>query len=287
MADLVWLASFPKAGNTWLRILLANYLDNGDEPADINALRATPIASSRLWFDEWAGVESAQLDAETIANLRPQVYRCVARAAEERRYLKVHDQWGLTPAGEPMFPADVTAGVVYIVRNPLDQVASLANHGGNSLEAAARAICGEASPAPVVRQYPDQLDQRLGGWLGHATSWVEQSGLPVHLVRYEDLRADTAGEFGAALRFLGEEPEPEPERVARAVAFSSFKELRRQEEEHGFHERLAQSSGPFFRQGRSGGWREELSAELVAKVVDACGPLMQRLGYLDEDGTPR
>lgn len=46
--NIYWLASYPKSGNTWMRILLTNYLRDGDEPADINNLDGGPIASARL-----------------------------------------------------------------------------------------------------------------------------------------------------------------------------------------------------------------------------------------------
>ena len=66
VAKIVWLASYPKSGNTWMRVLLANYLRNADAPVDINALEGGPIASARVWFDEWVGIEASALDDATI-----------------------------------------------------------------------------------------------------------------------------------------------------------------------------------------------------------------------------
>ncbi|MEJ2083836.1 MAG: sulfotransferase, partial [Acidobacteriota bacterium] len=38
MTGIVWLASYPKSGNTWLRAFLMNFLDPGKRPVDINQL---------------------------------------------------------------------------------------------------------------------------------------------------------------------------------------------------------------------------------------------------------
>ncbi len=63
---IYWLASYPKSGNTWLRTLITNYLRDAETPADINELDGGPIASARLWFDEWVGVEASLLDDTLI-----------------------------------------------------------------------------------------------------------------------------------------------------------------------------------------------------------------------------
>ena len=45
--SIVWLASYPKSGNTWLRAVLTSYLRDDGEPASINALIGGPVASDR------------------------------------------------------------------------------------------------------------------------------------------------------------------------------------------------------------------------------------------------
>jgi hypothetical protein len=104
VSGIVWLASYPKSGNTWLRVLLTNYLRAAGEPADINNLLGAPGASSRECFDQWTGVEGSALDANVVDRLRPQVYRCMARDADDTLFMKVHDAWARVDTGEPMFP---------------------------------------------------------------------------------------------------------------------------------------------------------------------------------------
>src|SRR4030067_3299012 len=138
---IIWLASYPKSGNTWMRVLLTNYLRNGNTPADINKLDGGPIASVRKGFDEWAGIEASALNDAVVERLRPDVYRGMAGESPDTIYMKVHDAWRRTDRGEPLFPADVTAGVVYIIRNPLDIVTSATHHWGTGMKKAVENLC--------------------------------------------------------------------------------------------------------------------------------------------------
>ena len=110
-------------------------------------------------------------------------------------------------------------------------------------------------------------------------SWIEQRDLPVHLVRYEDLRASTAQTFAAAMQFAGQAVSPGD--LKRAVRHTDFAELQRQEKERGFRERISPES-MFFRAGTAGGWREVLSEEQAERIVAANREVMTQLGYLPE-----
>jgi hypothetical protein len=279
---ITWLASYPKSGNTWMRVFLTNYLQDRDAPADINDLEGGPIASARQWFDEWAGVEASLLSDDVIERLRPGVYRCMVREHPAMLYMKAHDAWGLTDQGEAIFPPDVTAGVVYIVRNPLDVTASFANHYGLTLEDAVAAL---ADPGYTLGRslggLNDQLRQRIGAWSGHAQSWVDAPALRVLIVRYEDLLAAPLETFGAVVQFVG--LPLDNYRLRRAVEFSRFEALQKQEQSRGFCERSIKAPHSFFRRGQAGGWKEELTPELARRVLAEHGSMMRRFGYATEE----
>jgi hypothetical protein len=107
-----------------------------------------------------------------------------------------------------------------------------------------------------------QLRQRLLSWSQHALSWLDQRELPVHLMRFEDMRENPVETFGEAVRFLG--LDYDTDRVRRAVSFSSFEILRAQELKNGFKEKPAQSDR-FFRSGQAGEWRGKLTNEQVGR----------------------
>ena len=105
----------------------------------------------------------------------------------------------------------------------------------------------------------------------------------VLLVRYEDMRIDTAGELARIADYVGWPVAAED--IARAVADTRFETLSAAEDRHGFRER-PNSARRFFRRGEAGGWRDALSASQVAALEAAHGAMMRRLGYLSEAAGP-
>jgi aryl sulfotransferase len=291
MTSTIWLASYPKSGNTWFRMLVANLSAKDGKPVDINDLpERSGIASARGPFDYLSLIDSSLLTHDEIDCLRPQLYQELARgedddeydAAQERpavRFVKVHDAYTLTPKGEPLLGSRRGAdGAIVIVRDPRDVAPSLANHNGISIDdAILRLNDKNAVTCGNPRRMHEQLRQKLPSWSGHIASWLDQSDIPVYLVRYEDLQSDTAGTFRRALEFAGR-PASEQD-IRRAVGYADFDELKRQEQDQGFGERPRRLDAVFFRRGETGAWRDELTPEQVARIEAEHAPMMQRLGY--------
>jgi hypothetical protein len=277
-AGLIWLASFPKSGNTWFRIFLAN-LEAGDtDPADINDLdKGGGIASHRHEFEVATMLDSALVSHDDIDGLRPAVYAGIAARLHDQRWMKVHDAYTLNAEGEPVLGRRVALAAVYLVRDPRDVAVSLAHHTNTTVDAAIELMNAPDSALCRGRKGPaQQLRQKLLGWSGHVASWLDQTDTPVHLMRYEDMRAEPAGAFGATLRFA-QRPATDEE-IARAIRHSDFDELQRQEGEKGFVERVSVTA-PFFRAGKVGGWRDALTTRQARRLEAAHAHMMQRLGY--------
>ena len=275
MSRILWLASYPKSGNTWLRVFLTNLRRDRNVPANINSLDLDLIASSRNLFDETVGYESGELSHEEIDALRPDVYRSLAMRAKETVFCKIHDAYTYLPNGQPMIPADATQGAIYLIRNPLDVCVSSSHHQGH--EEYNRTIQQMADvkwQLNGVRHRQDhQLRQQLRSWSLHVLSWIEVTSIRVHVMRYEDLKQSPIETFTSAAEFAG--LPCDRARVERAVAFSSLEELQKQEEEGGFEERT-RPDRPFFRKGQAGGWRSELTPEQAARIVRDHREVMQR-----------
>ena len=277
---IVWIASWPKSGNTWTRLLLANVM--AQEAVSINQLeRALPgnMASDRHRFDSLTGVESALCTDDEVDALRPEVYRaCARRAAADGvplLFCKAHDAMHETPAGEPLFPADATVGALYLLRNPLDVVVSRAFQSGHCDFSATVASMNDRNH--TVRATARHLRERRFDWSGHVESWMA-APFPVLPVRYEDLLADTPGELARMVRFLGLGGVARTARLRRAVRMADFRRLREQEEREGFREKTP-GAGRFFRSGRAGDWQRCLTATQVRAVVDAHRRMMSAMGY--------
>jgi len=273
-----WLASYPKSGNTWLRIMLHS-MRKGGTPIDINESPDANILN-RAEFEEHFGIESSDLTLAEIDETRPALHRALARASKESLILrKVHDRCWRTSSGEPVFPPEVSRGAVYIVRDPRDVAVSLSHHMQVSLEESVRIMGDSATTmARSLRKLYAQLDQPLGSWSQHVTSWLDEANMPLLLVRYEEMLADSASELSRVADFLGLQEGKGAEATRKAAAAAEFSNLRRQEDEMGFREKPPMAAR-FFRQGRAGEGKEVLPAHLLRKIETDHGEVMGRLGY--------
>ncbi len=283
MGGIYWLASYPKSGNTWFRTFLRNLWEDGDEPVDINELNTGEIASGRGWLDEILGFDSAELDPDEMDRLRPEVYRWTLRN-KEVGYHKIHDAYTFTLDGEPLVSQQATLGALYLLRNPLDVAPSYANHNNSSID---DAITRMSEPTHALcktrKSLPNQVRQKLLSWSEHVLSWVDAPDLNIEVIRYEDMLQNPVLTFTRAVKFLA--LPDDPARIDKAIRFSDFKLLAAQEREKGFREKPPNTEH-FFRQGKSNGWRDKLTAEQVERIIADHGEVMTRFGYLDSDGQP-
>lgn len=277
LKKIVWLASYPKSGNTWFRIFLTNFLRDGDNPANINELHRTPIASSRSMFDEYSGLPSSDLTPDEIDHLRPALYRQIARETKETIYHKVHDAYRILPDGNPLFPAEITKAVIYFIRNPLDVAISFAHHSATTIDRMIRAM-NNPDYAFCKREdrLHNQLEQKLFAWSGHVESWTRQQTMPVLIIRYEDMLKNTFENFKKAINFVG--LKADDEKIKQAVYFSRLEELQKQEQEKGFREKSPKANS-FFRKGYAGDWKTGLTKEQVNQLVEHHKGIMQKYGY--------
>ncbi len=274
MGNILWLASYPKSGNTWVRAFLHNLLADPDEPVDINKMAAlTQGDSQRQWYDAAAGRETLNLAGSALAALRPAAHGRIAGSGPDTVFVKTHN--ALIPIdGVSMVTREVTAGAIYIVRNPLDVVVSYAHHLGQPLDAMITLMETKDFSTPASKTH---VPEHQSDWSTHVESWTAVAHPALHVVRYEDLSAAPIKTFGALARFLG--AEASPERLRRAVRFSSFRVLRAQEAEHGFIERTP-AQDRFFRAGKVGGWKKHLNPSQVSRIVAGHGKQMARFGYV-------
>jgi hypothetical protein len=282
MKGIIWLASYPKSGNTWFRVFLTNLLRNAEAPASINELESTPIASARGIFDTNMGFEASDLTVDEIDRLRPELYIHLAENAEKTPFMKIHDAYTDVAEGTPLIPRDATAGALYFIRNPLDVAVSFAHHSGWDYDTAVARMADEAFAfCGRPDRLHNQLRQKLLSWSGHVESWIDRPTFPVCLLRYEDMKSCPLKTFEKAVRFAG--LNHTRQQIQKALDFSSFDVVQKLEEKEGFREK-SPSASRFFRKGQVGSWREELTEKQVREIVYNHREVMRRFVYLDENG---
>ena len=274
MSNILWLASYPKSGNTWVRAFLANLVANGSGPLPLAELsnyckdEALPDLYTSI-----AGQPSTELDAAGLCALRPQVHARIAASQPGTVLVKTHNLNG-SFEGHALQNPDVSAGAVYVVRNPLDVAVSMTYHFGLSLDEAIERLGSEEIATQNDELFVTQI---LGSWSTHVASWTDTADPAILVVRYEDMLEKPIKAFGkiAGVAGLGNDRK----RLQRAIKYSSFQNLSRLERRDGFSE-VSDKTKRFFRKGRTNQWREVLDRDQVSRIVDAHREQMARFKYI-------
>lgn len=270
-SGIIWVASYYKSGNTWVRCLIASLLANGITP-DLNQLgKICTSGASRAWIEDILNISTEDLTPTELIRVRLEAYRQQKPKNESVCYLKIHDRFDLS-----LFQPEFTAGIIYIVRDPRDIAPSLAHHMNITLDEAIRRMCLiDYSLSCSIKSYLPQTPQVLGSWSSHVNSWLNQKESPLLLLRYEDLCANPEDQITRLAEFLGLKQDSSLcNQVAHACRFVALQ----QTEPADFNEKPTHMER-FFRQGKTGSWPEVLSAEQAACIVAYQGEVMTKLGY--------
>ena len=265
---VVWVSSYPKSGNTWLRFILTYLLsDKPSSSADIDA-----------FIPEAMVVPGFKI---TIPSDQPTL-------------LKTH--WKMSMSLPLM---EETIGFVYIVRNPMDIICSQFNFNRLRLNKDNKLLSDEE----LIRQqnlYIDAFIQHKGNPLvGHGggnTSWVQNiidwteasKSYPSVIIRYEDMLDNPEQEITKIIDFF--RLSRSKKEINNLIKKTSFKAMRRLEDEEirnkkeGFfyHETLAnahKSGNRFMRKGKMGEGRILLKGEQLSRFIETFGGTMALLGY--------
>ncbi len=266
---IIWIASYPKSGNTWIRFMLLNLLlgrqastENMDKfIPDIHVLMPDYMYPPRLNFPP---------GATTL--------------------MKSHFMlWPKMPF------INLTAGFIYIVRNPLDVVASAVNY--EFLKKPVSANPGDRQQArdQYVRDFiahgavPGWIEARWGSWDQNVRSYaLDKPPYPGLILKYEDIVRDPLAQLTRITAFLGQQFEPQ--RLQEAVEASSFDNMRAIEDQEvregkpGFFSRETSLAGldaghRFMSRGKPGGSELTLTNSERSRLLDRFGPTMEQIGY--------
>lgn len=267
---LNFVASYPKSGNTWIRLSCAAYaLGQGSDLSHFVELDdISPFA-----FQAVSPIEISKLGPDAQAQLRPAAMLVIAWQLKGPTLIKSHHA-SVEINGMPLWSPQWCSKVINPVRDPRDVCCSLADHMGMTYEQSAEFM--RNSDATIGGD--EKCHHILGSWSDHVGSWLRQDAVPVHTVRYEDMQEDTSQAIRNILEFL-EIQSIKPSRVEAAVEYTRFDRMQELETQNGFPEK-SDHQERFFRKGQSGGWEDELPADLARQIEDDHGAVMEQLGYL-------
>tara|TARA_B100001123_G_scaffold447834_1_gene606653 strand:- start:59 stop:874 length:816 start_codon:yes stop_codon:yes gene_type:complete len=270
---ILWISSFPKSGNTWLRSLITSYLDKDKKKSvfeKIKEIERFPSVShfeGILNFDELKNNQfkicKHWIDAQEKINL-----------SKTFKILKTHNFCG-EYEGNWFTNSDNTCGFIYIVRDPRSVAVSYAHHIGISFEKSVEIICNR-------NQYEDNeknLIEIRSSWKVHYLSWKRRD-YPKLIIKYEDLLSNTFEIFSKVLNFLNEfkKIEINKNEIKETIEKCSFDNLSKLEKSKGFIEKKGNEN--FFRKGLTNEWKTVLKKDLVNKIENEFFEEMKELKYL-------
>jgi hypothetical protein len=256
---VIWIVSYPKSGNTWVRFLTCNL------------------------------VYGLQDSAAALNNLAPDIHElnAIPSAPTALTFVKTHFPFS---SGLPLVAN--TAAAIYVVRDPADVMLSnfhYSQRSGMGTEPTAHALGQYVDQYLAARGDPRWIHSQMGMWDGHVRSWLDGSqSFPVLALRYEDLLTDSMGGAQKLCTFLG--LSRTPQEIAQAVAGASFRRMREIEETDIRTESVGIFYKPylkstigsgrrFMRSGTAGEAARVLTPEQRQRVAAVFGPLMRELGY--------
>tara|TARA_B100000242_G_C43028658_1_gene479124 strand:+ start:153 stop:1028 length:876 start_codon:yes stop_codon:yes gene_type:complete len=275
-----YIASYPKSGNTWVRIFIKYLLLYEGKSEDkyeyiknnfrLNRdLNTGDILSSRDWIDDNLGIDSSDLDINEISLIRSKIGPQRLIFSDNFSFHKVHDAFCLKN-GKQLVCSEKCSGAIYIIRHPFDIVISLSNFFKWNIEKSIHFILdNNAYLASSSKRISSQVPQFLGNWSYHVNSWTNQNKIPLLLIKYENLHNYPITTFTEITKFLG--IRDDQKLIKKAVESSSFKNLKSKEiKEEGFYE-SPKNSISFFYKGKIGLGEEKLTQnqqELLLKGFD-------------------
>jgi len=269
---IIWLASYPKSGNTWVRALLTNYLSKKitNVLVDIQNIQKFPRK------DVFDGV----VTEEVLKKDKLEIFKYFIAAQEKinqnnkLNILKTHNFAG-SIRNNPFTNSKNTCGVIYIIRDPRSVAVSYARHANISFEKSVDYLLSKTRITINDEMYPEA---RLS-WKIHAESWIN-SNLPKVLIKYEDLHKDTLKNFKSILSFIKKftKIEIDDVKIKKTIYTCSFKNLSKIEKEKGFKEKLGKEN--FFRKGEIDEWKNILPKNLIKKIEENFKNEMKEFNYL-------
>jgi len=277
---IVWIASYPKSGNTWFRAFLEAYI-LGD--VDLNAMAASMSDDMAGIYAIGDGTKPHDLPIDLQYLTRPMAMLRLVRMhmQDEARnalplFVKTHHPH-LVVNGIELLPAGLTAAVVHIVRDPRDVLPSFAKHMGVDQDKATEWMQDDYRH---LKGNEWRVSDLISSWDKHTASFLNADTHHVKTWCYEDLRADPVKHFAQMLEHSG--IKPDMDRVAAAVDEVELGKLRAKEAKDGFKESSPHAKNQFFGAGQVGGWDNVVSIRNQNIICRKFGRQMKRLGYLDK-----
>ena len=276
---IVWIASFPKSGNTWLRAFLCSYLYMNLESKTFdfgllkNILR---FPSTKKYKDIGVVPKSFEDVAKNWIAVQEKI-----NSNKKINFLKTHNAFGGLK-NCPFTNKANTLGVIYLVRDPRDVLISYSRHLEKSIDETLELVLEDDHKGWLNEYKKDVIGEIRGSWAQNYNSWKNFYLTEKIIIRYEDLIKDPFNNFSNIIRYLNKlfGLEIDDEKIKKCIEITDFNKLKKLEMKTGFIENYSKKE-LFFNQGKSKQWQDILDKKTVLKLEKKFKKEMQELKYID------
>ncbi len=278
---IIWLASYPKSGNTLLRSILSSYFYSNDGIFTFENLekisqfpQTSHLMSIGVDVDNEKEVFKNFINAQNFIN----------QDKKKVKFFKTHSS--LCKMYESNF-TDLknTLGTIYIVRDPRNVVTSLAHHYNLSIDQATDVMIDKNR---LMDKTPKNCRVFLGSWNFNFNSWKNLKDQNKYLlIKYEDLinkKKTIVLKIFKYLDLLGLKSNLDMTRLNKAIKTTEFENMKKKEENETFYEAVIDSKTGkrknFFNLGPKNNWRQLLDEKNKNKIEKNFEKEMFELGYL-------
>ena len=270
---IFWIASYPKSGNTWLRILISCYYHTE------NGLFYENVFKKIGQFPEKMHFTSFEYDKNIITDTARFWIKAQEKINNDNKlkFFKTHNAFGAVNNNH-FTDSKNSIGAIYVVRDPRNVFTSLKNHYELNDEQALKWMMNEQNFIYNVEKF--KLDgysdfQFLSSWNTNFKSWKSQKKIPIKIIKYEDLLNETYLVFKEVVEFINKttnnKQKIDKEKLKSVVNSTLFDKLKDSEQKYGFSESITSKKDnkkkiTFFNLGPKNDWRKILDKDLQIKI---------------------
>ena len=283
---ILWIASYPKSGNTWLRALISSYYYSKDGVFNERLLPKIDQFPTKKYLNNF------YFDKNIIGETCKYWIKAQEEINREKkiRFFKTHNAFGKINNYD-FTNKENSIGCLYIVRDPRNVFTSIKNHYELDDEKALKWMTNDKQflyNVAKVKEDGFSDFQFISSWNMNYTSWKVQKKIPLKFIRYEDLLNETYAVFIDMLEFINtltnNNEKINKSKVKTVLKTTIFEKLKQNEIKRGFSEAIPSQSNkskkiPFFNLGPQNDWRKILNEGLKEKLENTFKNDIKELSY--------
>ena len=264
---IIWIASYPKSGNTWVRSFVTAYYFCENGIFDIDKLILIQDYPNKQFFKET--VKKGEIHKHWESS---QKNIC---SEKKVKFLKTHNSL-ITAFGNKFTKPEYTLGVIHIIRDPRNIITSLKNH--YDFETYERALKFMQDKNKVLEDYPHLKNYAktniINSWRINYQSWIFNKNFRRLTIRYEDMIENPQQTFEKLVVFINTlmrfKDKVDPKKLSNAIETTNFKSLQDIENQGKFTENVYSLKDnrkiKFFYQGPKNNWKKNLDDSMIKKM---------------------